>query len=84
MPAKLHQEPALETTWPSAIVRAASIALPSSASTAAPDGSETIVPYTMVGDRAVVQTAARSFIHEPTYLSGIEPSRVLKIVTTSL
>lgn len=30
--------------------------------TAAPDGSETIVPYTMVGDRAVVQTAARSFI----------------------
>ena len=29
--------------------------------TAAPDGSETIVAYTMIGDRAVVQTTARSF-----------------------
>ena len=28
---------------------------------AAPDGSETIVPYTMVGDEAVVQTTGRSF-----------------------
>jgi type IV secretion system protein VirB9 len=29
--------------------------------TAAPDGSETIVAYTMIGDRAVVQTTARGF-----------------------
>jgi len=29
--------------------------------TAAPDGSETIVPYTMVGDMVVVQTTARIF-----------------------
>lgn len=29
--------------------------------TAAPDGSETIVPYTMIGDMAVVQTTARIF-----------------------
>jgi type IV secretion system protein VirB9 len=30
--------------------------------TVAPDGTETIVPYTMVGDMAVVQTTARVFI----------------------
>jgi type IV secretion system protein VirB9 len=29
--------------------------------TAAPDGSEMIVPYTMVGDTVVVQTTARIF-----------------------
>lgn len=29
--------------------------------TAAPDGSETIVPYTMIGDMVVVQTTARIF-----------------------
>lgn len=29
---------------------------------AAPDGSETLVPFTMAGDRVVVQTIARSFL----------------------
>lgn len=39
----------------------------------APDGSETIVPYTMVGDQAVVQTTARMF----TLRDGREVLRVI-------
>jgi type IV secretion system protein VirB9 len=41
--------------------------------TAAPDGSETIVPYTMVGEMAVVQTTARQF----TLRDGREVLRII-------
>ena len=41
--------------------------------TAAPDGQETIVPYTMSGDVAVVQTVARSF----TLRDGQEALRIV-------
>ncbi len=41
--------------------------------TAAPDGSEMIVPYTMIGDMAVVQTTARIF----TLRDGQEVLRII-------
>ena len=41
--------------------------------TAAPDGTETIVPYAMRGDHAVVQTTARVF----TLRDGQEVLRIL-------
>ena len=41
--------------------------------TAAPDGSETIVAYAMVGDRAVVQTTSRAF----TLREGTEVLRII-------
>lgn len=41
--------------------------------TAAPDGTETIVPYTMVGEMAVVQTTAREF----TLRDGQEVLRII-------
>ncbi|KND61524.1 Outer membrane and periplasm component of type IV secretion of T-DNA complex [Candidatus Burkholderia verschuerenii] len=41
--------------------------------TAAPDGSETIVPYTMINDMAVVQTTARIF----TLRDGQEVLRII-------